>query len=807
MKRAGAVFFLISFFLVLNIGAGQAEALTYQADRLPWSGWWWPFVQGSLVTGTGYNGHPAPLEKYDLVTSGVTRGPATQYGLSNYYSARAESWEGMCFCWAAAAILEEEPVHRGVYGGLLFNVGDKKGILTAAYDGTLYNFYPIDNPEDFQEILETFIGNRRSMIMMDLGTDGEIWNYPVYKYDIDYTEDGNTRHYTVTIYFASDTVSPDYVGLRESSRTYHYYYELDGTVITGSGWESGSESAHPVSAADPYGTACTNPGLDYNQVREIVYTDDDPYEPNDDFDAAASVTSGGYLLIAADNDYFQVDLRTGDRLKIRVDMESPGDVMVNLYDPARAQIGRVCDGCTTTTEALMAGEYVIEVVPADPSAEPAYELHLEQALSFRGVFPNDPSGVWAGGVTLTGDGEALGRVILCQTDEEGNPERSYSAEVDGSCLEGLLEAFGLTPSLGGYIRVDSDRPLAGMYTTTDGSDLLMGCNLVPLSRAYREIVFPHIATASGWNTYFGFMNMGDSSEELDLVVYDSSGGTVTSERWVLDPGEKVEDDRFTGLFPSRGASVSISTRSGSDALVGYLVYQPPLATSKARALLAVEGPPAPELHLPHVAATGAWWTGISVMNGGTGSADVGFSAYDSEGTLLGTVYRTLAAKQTLVSMAAYLFTGVSPERIASLKISGGTGAELAGLVVYGSRDGQALSVAPMASSFPGTLYAPWWCVSDAWWQGLAVVQKGTSPVTVVFDLMDDTGTVLRRVTRLMEPEERFIAMAETLFGTPVPDAAKIVRVYGGEAPLSGICILGACDGKRLCGDLLPGIVP
>jgi hypothetical protein len=137
----------------------------------------------------------------------------------------------------------------------------------------------------------------------------------------------------------------------------------------------------------------------------------------------------------------------------------------------------------------------------------------------------------------------------------------------------------------------------------------------------------------------------------------------------------------------------------------------------------VEGPPAPELHLPHVAATGAWWTGIAVMNGGTGSADVGFSAYDSEGTLLGTVYRTLAAKQTLVSMAAYLFTGVAPERIASLKISGGPGAELAGLVVYGSRDGQALSAAPMASSFPGTLYAPWWCVSDTWWEGLAVVRR------------------------------------------------------------------------------------
>jgi hypothetical protein len=53
-----------------------AYAATYEASSRPWSGYWWPYTQGGLGTGLDYRGRPAPLEKYNLLTTGSTSGTA-----------------------------------------------------------------------------------------------------------------------------------------------------------------------------------------------------------------------------------------------------------------------------------------------------------------------------------------------------------------------------------------------------------------------------------------------------------------------------------------------------------------------------------------------------------------------------------------------------------------------------------------------------------------------------------------------------------------------------------------------------------
>ncbi len=201
---------------------------------------------------------------------------------------------------------------------------------------------------------------------------------------------------TVRLYYATDSVPPDYVGTRISTKTYHYFYETSGDVITRSGWEKGSEYGPPINASEPYGITGVNPGLDYDTVQEIVYADDDPYEPNDNFDSAAVLTTGHHLLVASDNDYFRIALRAGDKLKMRLEVEMPDSVDVRVYDPANARISQVSEGCTTTTQAMITGDYVIEVIPSNPEAERVYELYLEQELSCRGFFLHDPKGVWVG---------------------------------------------------------------------------------------------------------------------------------------------------------------------------------------------------------------------------------------------------------------------------------------------------------------------------------------------------------------------------------------------------------------------------
>ena len=93
-------YLLLIVLILLSLGrATPAECSVYEADYIPWSGWWWPFFEGGLVTGEGYNGRPAPLEKYDYVTSGTYYGPASQYGWANYYDEGALDWYGLCFAW------------------------------------------------------------------------------------------------------------------------------------------------------------------------------------------------------------------------------------------------------------------------------------------------------------------------------------------------------------------------------------------------------------------------------------------------------------------------------------------------------------------------------------------------------------------------------------------------------------------------------------------------------------------------------------------------------------------------------------
>ena len=77
-RNIPALFSPITWLLVLMLFwpfALTVYAETQKAHDTPWSGYWWPFRRGGLATGQGYRGHPAPLEKYDLLVQGSYPGP------------------------------------------------------------------------------------------------------------------------------------------------------------------------------------------------------------------------------------------------------------------------------------------------------------------------------------------------------------------------------------------------------------------------------------------------------------------------------------------------------------------------------------------------------------------------------------------------------------------------------------------------------------------------------------------------------------------------------------------------------------
>ncbi len=168
--------------------------------------------------------------------------------------AGVEGWWGHCNAWAAAAILEPEPVREGEVGGVRFRVGDAKALLTEGYMDVRSAFYgtrvyddepslPSDQkalvrekvaqgerdraildalqeafpegdrraqeeyiewfrawndvtPADFHILFSVYLGQMRRAFVIDRYTTSQVWNQPVTAFEsrvvreMEPTEDG-----------------------------------------------------------------------------------------------------------------------------------------------------------------------------------------------------------------------------------------------------------------------------------------------------------------------------------------------------------------------------------------------------------------------------------------------------------------------------------------------------------------------------------------------------------------------------------------------------------------------------------------
>jgi peptidoglycan/LPS O-acetylase OafA/YrhL len=119
LLRIFFIFLAICLFIPFPALSYQEAA---QADDIPWSGYWWPFEFGGLATGRDYRGSPSPLEKYHLITAGVTTGDAINWYKDKYYKPDAQHWEGLCPAFAAAAVQENYSILPSTHENIVFRV-------------------------------------------------------------------------------------------------------------------------------------------------------------------------------------------------------------------------------------------------------------------------------------------------------------------------------------------------------------------------------------------------------------------------------------------------------------------------------------------------------------------------------------------------------------------------------------------------------------------------------------------------------------------------------------------------------------
>ena len=259
-----------------------------QASTTPWSGYWWPLHAGGLME---------PLSKYDQATG---RQAVAWEKTNRKINTELPKWFGFCHAWAASSIMEPEPQKpqraandNGRPVGL--SVGDQKGLLAACHTTDVANSYGNrfgddrdDDPQDIApdvlwRVLKLYLGKQRVPLVLDIEAGPEVWNFPVYAYQIrlDGSDNGERRG-ALTLWMVDDGVPPDYVGSQVRRLSYTFTCTLrNGSVVLGSGrWTGRSQKDHPDFAWYPYLTRAENPEVVHQTVCAMVGQTSRPSAPS-----------------------------------------------------------------------------------------------------------------------------------------------------------------------------------------------------------------------------------------------------------------------------------------------------------------------------------------------------------------------------------------------------------------------------------------------------------------------------------------------------------------------------------------------
>lgn len=146
-------------------------------------------------------------------------------------------FSGKCIGWALATMDWNEPTVEKKILGIIFTPADIKGILTSIYQGAQFftndltigteyhvssNDYDTSNspeaiaarkdvgPKDFILALQKTV-KAGKLLEADLDPTHGVWNYPIYKYDLNWKKTGTTVKGSIKIYYPSDEVEIDAV--------------------------------------------------------------------------------------------------------------------------------------------------------------------------------------------------------------------------------------------------------------------------------------------------------------------------------------------------------------------------------------------------------------------------------------------------------------------------------------------------------------------------------------------------------------------------------------------------------------------
>jgi len=556
----GLVFVLATVFSFF----GDADAEVYEAEQIPWSGYWWPYQYGGLATGWDYRGHPAPLEKYLLLTSGTASGPLIDWYLDHYYDPEAEPWWGLCHAWARASVTESYEILPSSENNIVFRVGDKKGLLTLCHDNDLCSWEFGDDPVRFHFWLLEYIYGQKKAFTADLDPGEEVWYFSIYRYDMSVFQNGSIESVTVKVTYAHDSVPPDYMGTASKTKTYTYDLTLNeqGEIIGGE-WTGGSVNDHPDILIFPISSATSCPYIDCDEVRRVAQAQDDEFEAPGN--AVATLDPGTYHLVLLDKDRYRLEGSPGDTAYIQVKREDATDTdlavtMVDAGDsPVVEDLLAFRESDHTYQIWMENPPYILTLSFADYTEPDIYTLSYDLEKAFRQKVPSIPKdGKWMGfGLTNAGDDMAEEIYLVTRNQEEGIPLQTVYGPVNLNPGEKrVLSLTDLTWRDHEYADMDglemlSRQPVSFISLYGLPNQALAG--FVQQEARGTRLVFPDVFSSGFTSRTIKDVVLNESYIEdapVTLLVYSQSGELLFEESATVFAGASLELTRLSNPFGS-----------------------------------------------------------------------------------------------------------------------------------------------------------------------------------------------------------------------------------------------------------------
>ena len=804
------------FFLLFCFPQAITAAEVVSASRVPWSGYWWPHSEGALVTGNDYYDHPAPLEKYDLLTLGVYPSTLSRWYNTTYYDPYAPAWYGHCLAWSKASMLENYDIFPSSEDNIHFRVGDKKGLLTIAHNKDLYELGD-QTASTFHFWLLNYIKDQSTPFIADLDTSAQKWYYPIFKYELESVTRGNIESVSVTVYYVSNFVHPDFMGAEIQTIDYTYDLELDndGNIMYGS-WTGDSVVNHPHLLFYPLQQFSDAPGLNYLKVKQIAQNRDDFLE---DLNSPAALEPGRYNLILLNEDTYSIPVTGDDILSLQVVKVAGSleNIEVTITDSKDLITTATLDeGNQTYTFRPSANDtppYSISLTQNNYETDPnLYSIIVDQGKVFEQHLPYFPNILaWRGFAVTNAQDTAVDNVMLITRDITGNPIQTVWGPLT---LEPHEKRVFLFESLDyrkhefnsiDAITLQADAPLhyVNLIGRTDSPVLAEQVQ----NNSYGEHVVIPVTTVSNDVNDILFSFIANNSFDINSItikVYESNGTLFMNHEQELGSWEKVEiKPGFGGLgdLPENGWIDIVSTDKLD--ISGYSYHKTNLSATGLFALL----PDSATRYVPHVPESVYWDTEVTIINNSPTENRIVLHPLLAGADTSSDIAVVLASNEKRsISIGADFGSYPGDSNYHSvIEIKGS--ADFAGYFSY-QFDGKEKAAYPLAmkSDMFETLTLPHYPDSTAWWTGMVLANINTYDISVEVTAFNNAGEKLEE-TYLLDIRagayELFTVAA--LFGDQAAESIAYVSAQTTKAfdKACGLFLYGArLDNNSLSGSLM-----